>query len=816
MGDLFRRGGVIFVTGLVAAGLAWSSLAQAQGEPPARVGRLAFTNGPVSFHDEQQSGWTPAVVNTPLTSGDAIWTEPNARSEVSLAGTRIRLSGATELDMLALADTETRLQLPQGRIDVKSTAMATKQPYQIVTPRGTVSLLQQGDYYVEAGSTEDPTRLGVRSGAAQIQSLSGEVLAVRPGEVGEVTGDAGMPQLRTIQAAPPPLAASWADRDRRIVYEQPPQYLSTDVTGYEDLNAYGSWVTDAGYGEVWVPRAVPAGWQPYRTGHWAYVQPWGWTWIDDQPWGFAPYHYGRWANSRGRWVWVPPQREARPVYAPALVAFVGGIELASALANRSSAPVGWFPLGPREAYVPPYTTNREYYQRINRAARIDDRVLDERWERAQRREAIIPGQTTLMNQRFATVVPTAAFVGSQPVMRSALRVAPNQIAAAPVAPVAAPPAPTVSIANAAVQPARTPAPSTTAPGASGTAAPSNIAVARTAVADMPTLAKPATTQALTAPGPKVAATQPTAPTADQSKPALPALVPRQGTAPPELKGAITPAPPQPVKPGEPPRQQQASPQPQAAPAAPTAAPPPLPAAQPHAAPQAAPTPPPQPGRPGEPPRQQQASPQPQAAPAAPTAAPPPPQQAKPAEPPRPSPQPPQAQPQPVQPQANAPPRPAAPSPQVNAPQQPAAPAQPQANTPPRAAAPPPPQVNAPQHPVAPAPPQANAPQRPPAPPPQVNAPQQPAAPQRQQSAPPPPQQSHAPPAPMAAPQHQQSAPAPQPAPPPQPPAQKPPNQAQAPAAQPQPHPAPPPQAHPAPQQPAPPPKAPQQKPDEKK
>jgi hypothetical protein len=717
MGDLFRRGGVIFVTGLVAAGLAWSSLAQAQGEPPARVGRLAFTNGPVSFHDEQQSGWTPAVVNTPLTSGDAIWTEPNARSEVSLAGTRIRLSGATELDMLALADTETRLQLPQGRIDVKSTAMATKQPYQIVTPRGTVSLLQQGDYYVEAGSTEDPTRLGVRSGAAQIQSLSGEVLAVRPGEIGEVAGDAGMPQLRTIQAAPPPLAASWADRDRRIVYEQPPQYLSTDVTGYEDLNAYGSWVTDAGYGEVWVPRAVPAGWQPYRTGHWAYVQPWGWTWIDDQPWGFAPYHYGRWANSRGRWIWVPPQREARPVYAPALVAFVGGIELASALANRSSAPVGWFPLGPREAYVPPYTTNREYYQRINRAARIDDRVLDERWERAQRREAIIPGQTTLMNQRFATVVPTAAFVGSQPVMRSALRVAPNQIAAAPVAPVAAPPAPTVSIANAAVQPARTPAPSTTAPGASGTAAPSNIAVARTAVADMPTLAKPATTQALTAPGPKVAATQPTAPTADQSKPALPALVPRQGTAPPELKGAITPAPPQPVKPGEPPRQQQASPQPQAAPAAPTAAPPP-------------------------------------------------PQQAKPAEPPRPSPQPPQAQPQPVQPQANAPPRAAAPPPpQVNAPQHPVAPAPPQANAPQRPPAPPP-QVNAPQQPAAP-----QRQQSAPPPPQQSHAPPAPmAAPQHQQSAPAP-QPAPPPQPPAQKPPNQAQAPAAQPQPHPVPPPQ---------------------------------------------
>ena len=301
--------------------------------------------------------------------------------------------------------------------------MDTSQPYQITTPRGTISLLQQGDYYVEAGSTQDPTRLGVRAGAAQIQSLNGQVLAVRAGEVGELSGDAATAQLRTIQSAPPPQPAAWADRDRQVIYDQPPQYLSSGVTGYEDLNQYGTWINDGSYGEVWVPRSVPSGWAPYRTGHWAYVQPWGWTWIDDQPWGFAPYHYGRWANSGGRWMWVPPQREARPVYAPALVAFVGGIELAATLSRQSSAPVGWFPLGPREAYVPSYTTNRDYYQRINRPAQVQDQVLNERWQRAERHDpAALQNQqhAALMNQRFATVVPATAFVRSQPVMRSAL------------------------------------------------------------------------------------------------------------------------------------------------------------------------------------------------------------------------------------------------------------------------------------------------------------------------------------------------------------------------------------------------------------
>ena len=394
MRQLFRRGVVTIATGIVSAPFVWSS-AMAQGEPPGRVGRLAFTNGTVSFHDDEQSGWTPAVVNTPLTTGDGIWTEPNARSEISLAGTRIRMEGATQLDMLALDDTQTRLQLAQGRIDVKSFAMDANQPYEIVTPRGTVKLLQQGDYYVEAGSTEDPTRLGVRSGAAQIQALNGQVLAVRANEVAEVMGDGTSPQLRTIKTAPPAPPAYWASRDRQVVYDAP-QYLSAGVTGYEDLNAYGDWINDGGYGRVWVPRSVPSGWAPYRTGHWSYVQPWGWTWIDEQPWGFAPYHYGRWANRGNRWVWVPPQRDVRPVYAPALVAFVGGTELAVTLGNQSAAPVGWFPLGPREVYVPSYTTDRDYYRRLNRSARIEDRILEDRWQRAQRREAFMASREQAM------------------------------------------------------------------------------------------------------------------------------------------------------------------------------------------------------------------------------------------------------------------------------------------------------------------------------------------------------------------------------------------------------------------------------------
>jgi hypothetical protein len=440
MNNVFRRSipvlmATVFGTGVIA--IAGTAGAQNQGDPPARVGRLAYEEGTVSFHDGQDNNWTAASVNDALTTGDSLWTEPNARGEVSVAGSRVRLDQSTQLDMLKIDDSQTRLQLDKGRLD-----MDTSQPYEVVTPRGTVKLEAQGDYYVESGTTSDPTRLGVRSGAAQITGANGQVLAVRAGEIGEITGDAQSPQLRTIQSAPPPMPQYWAQRDQQISYDAP-QYLSADVVGYEDMQAYGAWSNDPDYGQVWSPNNVPDGWQPYSTGEWAYSDPYGWTWVDEQPWGFAPYHYGRWANRNNRWYWVPPERRDHAVYAPALVAFVGGAALGAAIGNAGAGPVGWFPLGPREAYVPPYSHDRAYYDRLNTNAHVDRAAMDDRWQHAERHEALTANDPNdrMANRRFTTVVPAAAFVGSQKVERSAIKVSADKLASAPVSAVSAPPAP---------------------------------------------------------------------------------------------------------------------------------------------------------------------------------------------------------------------------------------------------------------------------------------------------------------------------------------------------------------------------------------
>jgi hypothetical protein len=159
---------------------------------------------------------------------------------------------------------------------------------------------------------------------------------------------------------------SWCrSRDDREERSQSARYVSRDVIGYDDLDDYGEWRSVPDYGTVWFPTRVAVGWAPYRFGHWAWIAPWGWTWVEDEPWGFAPFHYGRWAEIGGGWCWVPGPVVVRPVYAPALVVFVGGPRFGTSVAFGGGGGVAWFPLGPREVYVPPYRSSERYMQRVN-------------------------------------------------------------------------------------------------------------------------------------------------------------------------------------------------------------------------------------------------------------------------------------------------------------------------------------------------------------------------------------------------------------------------------------------------------------------
>src|SRR5204863_424501 len=91
-----------------------------------------------------------------------------------------------------------------------------------------------------------------------------------------------------------------------------PYRVSPQMTGYEELDEYGSWRAVPQYGEVWFPKQVASGWAPYREGHWVWVDPWGWNWVDDEPWGCSRRcSERRSASARRGWRQPPPERRRR-------------------------------------------------------------------------------------------------------------------------------------------------------------------------------------------------------------------------------------------------------------------------------------------------------------------------------------------------------------------------------------------------------------------------------------------------------------------------------------------------------------------------
>ncbi|HLG87573.1 MAG TPA: DUF6600 domain-containing protein [Alphaproteobacteria bacterium] len=388
------------------------------GTPPALVGRIAGTHGQVSMHRADQQDWSQASTNEPISVGDAVYADVGGEARLEIGGARLVLKSDSELDIANLDQDSGRMRLDTGVLDIRVDALPTQDGLYILTPRGTVRLTRAGSYRIEAGTEDQPTRITSWDGAAEVGD-SGAAVAVQPGQTLLIAGTPDAPQYsydRNIgptpeDVRPPPPRVMASIRS----------YVPPDMTGAEDLGEYGSWDEAPDYGAVWYPSDVPADWQPYHYGHWEFVPPWGWTWIDDEPWGFAPFHYGRWAFIGGRWGWCPGRYERHPVYAPALVAFIGGGALAASISVGfgGGEPVGWVPLAPGEVYRPWYHASNTYIQNINRTVIVNNTTIN--------RTVIEQGPRPIAdfaNRRFATVVPAAAMASERPVAKAAIAVQP--------------------------------------------------------------------------------------------------------------------------------------------------------------------------------------------------------------------------------------------------------------------------------------------------------------------------------------------------------------------------------------------------------
>lgn len=289
-------------------------------DPPGRVARLNYTHGSVSFQPAGEDEWAAVVVNRPITTGDKLWVDKKSRAELHIGSAGIRLDEDTGFSFLELSDQVTQIRLTTGTINIHLRRLDPDETFEVDTPNLAFSLLRPGVYRIDVNDEGDVTNITVRDGQGEVTG-GGQVFPMSADQRGAFTGTDEL--TSDIQGArgEDDFDHWCADRDRHEDKAQSVRYVSRDVIGYEDLDDYGDWQSAPEYGHLWVPRGVAVGWAPYRYGHWVWVSPWGWTWVDDSPWGFAPFHYGRWVFVRGYWGWVPGPVMARPVYAPALVAW---------------------------------------------------------------------------------------------------------------------------------------------------------------------------------------------------------------------------------------------------------------------------------------------------------------------------------------------------------------------------------------------------------------------------------------------------------------------------------------------------------------
>jgi len=330
------------------------------GDPPSRVARLSYRTGDVGLLPAGEKDWGDASLNRPLTTGDRLSTGDGGRAELQLDGGTLRLADDSNFGFLTLNDQLTQVELTQGTANVTVQGLDDGQSYEIDTPTVALVIDQPGSFRVDISEDGKSTRVTDFAGHATVYGEGGAQRMVAAGRSYEfVDSSLSVVTINDIQGGDD--FDNWVDsRNQQYASMPADPNVSPDIVGAQDLNQYGNWQSDPDYGQVWYPASVGADWSPYSDGHWSYVGPWGWTWVDAAPWGFAPYHYGRWAHVHNRWGWVPGPVGVRPVYAPALVAFVGG-----GVSIGVGGPVGWFPLGPGEVYNPWYRASRGYYTNVN-------------------------------------------------------------------------------------------------------------------------------------------------------------------------------------------------------------------------------------------------------------------------------------------------------------------------------------------------------------------------------------------------------------------------------------------------------------------
>jgi uncharacterized protein DUF6600 len=406
----------------VIIALCAATSASADDDLPTRVGRVSqFAGALYLAPQDRASDWAAIGQNYPVTGGDNLWVAPDGRAEVDFGSGQLRLAGGTNVQVTALDENRFALFVASGRVILRLRTLDPGDSATIDTPYTQIQLDRPGSYRIEVAPDLQQTILTVREGEADVR-FGGGVQQVLPGQTATIAANDRSNVAIGDGFVTDGFDAWSAVRDRAYDVSSSAAYVSREMVGANDLDNYGTWENYATYGNVWFPTTVAVGWAPYRFGHWVWCGPWGWTWVDDAPWGYAPFHYGRWVYMSGRWGWCPGAFVRRPVWSPALVGWFGGAGWA--FSTSFGAPVfGWVPLSWGEPFWPHWRCSANCWRRLNRPYAV---TVAERRDDTPARfvNSEVPGAVT--------AVPQHILNGGKPVAANLVRVSQATLSGAPI------------------------------------------------------------------------------------------------------------------------------------------------------------------------------------------------------------------------------------------------------------------------------------------------------------------------------------------------------------------------------------------------
>jgi hypothetical protein len=283
----------------------------AYADSQARIVRLSYVEGDVQLA-HTGSGFENATLNVPIVQGDQLRAGSSGWAEVEFEdGSTIRLSPGTvlifsDLRLLSNGGTSTSVDVDQGEAEFK--VNRHDQGEFNVTVRNKTIVLKHSSRFRVTTLNSDPLEVAVWKGEVGVQdSNSGQEITVKKKETFA---------LDLLDPARYDLEKGVESDGLDQWSTQRDEYLSTYASnnsanspyqyGVSDLNYYGQYYNVPGYGNMWQPYGVNAGWDPFANGYWNFT-PGGYVWVSAYPWGWMPYRFGHWQFVNGYgWLWRPP------------------------------------------------------------------------------------------------------------------------------------------------------------------------------------------------------------------------------------------------------------------------------------------------------------------------------------------------------------------------------------------------------------------------------------------------------------------------------------------------------------------------------